>query len=252
MCDPPVPNPSHSLPQALFSSAPCTAPCLRSCACAAPSYQEVGDSSFVATLPLGGLLRALRHRVAAILCVGDGRRPFPPPSTGLRRRTNIATCVGGMRARVEVGSRVLRVYGSTRGLPTPVTTDPPSRACPCPLLPPPVDRPPPTSPRPGRVLVVDYLPFNASRTLKKFFQDHTRIAVVLLALALAILSYAILDPIRIFFIKASATVSSPREAPRQVPSSPREATPPLCEACVWCSTAPPPPRQVAPPPFLSQ
>ena len=56
----------------------------------------------------------------------------------------------------------------------------------------------------GRVIAVDYLPFNATRTLQKFFQEHTRIAVVLLALALAVLSYSVLDPIRVFFIKARA------------------------------------------------
>jgi hypothetical protein len=59
---------------------------------------------------------------------------------------------------------------------------------------------------PGRVIAVDYQPFNATRTLQKFFQEHTRIAVVLLALALAILSYSVLDPIRAFFIKVHSSV----------------------------------------------
>ena len=58
----------------------------------------------------------------------------------------------------------------------------------------------------GRVLHVDYIPFFATRTLKKFVTDHTRIAVILLALVLAALSYAILDPMRAFFIKVCVPV----------------------------------------------
>lgn len=56
----------------------------------------------------------------------------------------------------------------------------------------------------NRVLHADYIPFLATRTLSKFMKDHTRIALALLALLLALLSIAVLDPIRKFSIKVCA------------------------------------------------
>lgn len=56
----------------------------------------------------------------------------------------------------------------------------------------------------GRVLHADYIPFLATRTLSKFVKDHTRIALALLALLIAALSIAVLDPLRKLCIKVHA------------------------------------------------
>jgi RNA recognition motif. (a.k.a. RRM, RBD, or RNP domain) len=56
----------------------------------------------------------------------------------------------------------------------------------------------------GRVVHADYIPFLATRTLSNFIKDHTRIALALLALILAGVSIAVLDPIRKLSIKVLA------------------------------------------------
>lgn len=60
----------------------------------------------------------------------------------------------------------------------------------------------------GRVLHADYIPFLATRTLSKFMKDHTRIALALLALFLAALSIAVLDPLRKLCIKVTCVCAS--------------------------------------------